>query len=180
MDPQERNDLMRQAADDSASFGRLAGAVKDNLYRLARAQGLDTHDAGDVVQETLLRAWGKRKHYQPGRDATNWLMGFAINVVRERRRAERRHNPTHSDDVGTQPVVHDDAHDETDRLADLDAALDALPDRQREVVACRYLRQMSVQQTADVLGIAEGTVKAATAAGLDNLRKRMHRHEPIA
>lgn len=176
MDPQERNDLMRQAADDSASFGRLAGAVQDNLYRLARAQGLDAHDASEIVQETLLRAWRKRTDYQTGRDATTWLMGFAINVIRERRRAGRRHRLLQPD-TGSLPPSDTDTQPDDERLADLTAALDALPDRQREVVACRYLRQMSVRQTAEVLGIAEGTVKAATAAGLDNLRKRMLRHE---
>ncbi|MCD6303833.1 MAG: hypothetical protein J7M21_02595, partial [Planctomycetes bacterium] len=48
-----------------------------------------------------------------------------------------------------------------------------MPDRQRETIACRYLRQMSVRQTARVMGCAEGTIKAAALAGLKNLRKAL-------
>lgn len=179
MDPQERNDLMRQAAEDSASFGRLAGSVQGILYRFGLAQGLAEPDAVDAVQETLLRAWRKRRSYQPGRDAASWLLGFAMNVIREKRRHNQKHasvQPLQDHAVGAPP-----AGDETDdRLARLAESLDALPDRQREIIACRYLRQMSVRQTAEVLGIAEGTVKAATAAGLENLRKHFHHHAPNA
>ena len=58
-----------------------------------------------------------------------------------------------------------------EELALLANALQALPPRQREAVACRYLRRLSVRETATVMGCAQGTVKAAVFAALATLRK---------
>ena len=49
-------------------------------------------------------------------------------------------------------------------------AIQRLPPRQREAVACRYLRQMSIRRTAEAMGCAEGTVKSAVSAALERLR----------
>jgi len=48
-----------------------------------------------------------------------------------------------------------------------------LPDVQREVLVFRYLLDASVTETAQALGIAEGTVKSAASRGLDQLRMLM-------
>ena len=50
------------------------------------------------------------------------------------------------------------------------AAVSALPTRQRDVVACRYLLALSEAETAVVLGLAGGTVKSRLARGLGRLR----------
>ena len=65
---------------------------------------------------------------------------------------------------------------DAEELAGLASALAALPPRQREAVACRYLRRMSVRETAATMGCAEGTVKAAVFAALRGLRKSMASH----
>jgi RNA polymerase sigma factor (sigma-70 family) len=52
-------------------------------------------------------------------------------------------------------------------------AVAELPSRQREVIACRYLRRMTVRETAEAMGFAEGTVKSAVSAALDKLRDRL-------
>ena len=57
-----------------------------------------------------------------------------------------------------------------DRHLDLQHALAALPKRQRDVVALRYLSDFSEAQTAAVLGLAPGTVKTHAARGLRALR----------
>jgi len=56
-------------------------------------------------------------------------------------------------------------------MAALVAAIESLPDRQREAVTLRFLQEMSVKDTAEAMGCAEGTVKAAVFAALGNLRK---------
>ena len=161
----------RAAGGEEASFGDLARQVQDELFRFALAQGLRRADAAEAVQEALLRAWLRRGRWRPGADATAWLYGFTMNVVRELRRKRRRDGPSGldlSDFAGPEPSGADDAE-----LARLPEHLAALPPRQREAVACRYLRQMSVRDTAAAMGCAEGTVKAAVFAGLRNLRAAM-------
>jgi RNA polymerase sigma-70 factor (ECF subfamily) len=60
---------------------------------------------------------------------------------------------------------------ESEQRKTLLAAVDALPDPQRLVIACRYFLELSEDETADVLGIRRGTVKSRTARALDRLRE---------
>jgi RNA polymerase sigma-70 factor (ECF subfamily) len=52
-------------------------------------------------------------------------------------------------------------------------AVAELPSRQREAIACRYLRRMSIKETAEAMGCAEGTVKSAVSAALERMRDIM-------
>jgi RNA polymerase sigma-70 factor (ECF subfamily) len=56
---------------------------------------------------------------------------------------------------------------------DLFAAVAQLPDRQRSVIACRYLMDLSEEETAMVLGIPRGTVKSRLARGLSRLEESL-------
>lgn len=168
------NQWMDQAATGNIdAFGKLALAVQDDMLRLALACGLCRADAAEATQEALLRAYRNRKNWQTGRNAVAWLCGITMNVVREMRRKIRR-QPTTAMDLAA--MVADHAGNGPDRsmdLALLTSSLGRLPDRQREAVACRFLRGLSIADTAEAMGCAEGTVKAAAFAALANLRKMM-------
>ena len=58
-----------------------------------------------------------------------------------------------------------------EQLQHLMKAIAELPPRQRQAIACRYLRRMSIRQAAEVMGCAEGTVKSAVWAALARLRE---------
>ncbi len=180
-DRAEKTRLMdRASAGDEAAFADLAGRMQDDLFRFALAQGLCPADAAETVQEALLRAWQRRGTWWAGSDAAAWLYGIAMNVVRELWRHRRRRGADRADldlfaarpDAGGPDSAAD--------LARLTAHVAALPPRQREAVACRYLRGMSVRETAAAMGCAEGTVKAAVFAALKNLRKAMARRNEAA
>ncbi len=161
---------MDQAASgNDSAFGQLAGAVQDDLYRFALAHGLPADDAADAVQETLLRAYCMRGRWRPGGEAMTWLWGICMNVVREMLRRRRSH-PVQGLDLSLLAGPAEATSPGDPDLAALASAIDRLPARQREALVCRYLRRMSVRDTAAGMGCAEGTVKAAVAAALENLR----------
>jgi len=166
----------RASAGDDAAFASLAAATQDELFRLFLAGGLGRADAAEAVQETFLRAYRRRRAWRAGGDAAAWLGGIAMNVAREFRRSRRRRPAAGIDlDALAGGTTGDGPAAAALRaeLARLAAAVDRLPRRQREALTCRYLRQFSVRQTAAVMGCAEGTVKAATAAALENLKRLM-------
>jgi RNA polymerase sigma factor (sigma-70 family) len=173
------NILMEMASSgDDAAFSALAAAVQDELYRLACALGLKREDAAEAVQETLLRAYSHRSRWKAGSDAMPWLCGIAVNVVRECIRRERRNTAclraAQLELPGAETLgegLTESRGLDADQLQALGDAVSQLPQRQREAIACRYLRRMSIAETAVAMGCAPGTVKSAVSAGLERLRE---------
>jgi RNA polymerase sigma-70 factor (ECF subfamily) len=168
----------RAAAGEDGAFARLAEAVQDDLFRFAVAHGLAAADSAEAVQETLLRAYRARRRWRTGSDAVAWLYGIALNVVREfhrRLRRRRSRGPANVDPAVLAAIATDGSRADPPAadLAALATALAGLPARQREAVSCRYLRRLSVRDTAAAMGCAEGTVKATVSAAMNNLRKRL-------
>ena len=166
----------RASAGDREAYGLLAREMQDELYRFALAQGLGRADAAEAVQEVLMRGFSMRRKWTVGADAAAWLFGIALNVVREVERTRRRQRADGFEAAwlvaGTSGAGEADSarQDNAKRLA---AAIADLPARQREAFACRYLMELSVRDTAEAMGCAEGTVKAATAAALESLRQKL-------
>ena len=160
--------MVRAAGGDRQAFGELAQWAGHALQRfcLSHLPPYQGDGAADAVQETLLRAWQSARKFRPAGDALAWLMGIALNVARERRR-QRQAGPLGLIDP---PAAQTPPDERLDRLA---AAVEALPERQREAVVCRFFRGLSVFQTAEVMGVAEGTVKAAVFKALANLEKTL-------
>lgn len=171
----------RASCGDDGAFACLAAQVQDSLYRFALAHLLNGADAAESVQETLLRAYRGRRGWKAGADPWSWLFGIAMNVVREALRKRRRqvalelpgqepNGATLRGDRDAQPgpAAQAERVEDLDRLA---GAIALLPPRQREALTCRHLGQMSVRDTAQAMGCAEGTVKAAVSAAMNSLRK---------
>lgn len=166
----------RASSGDDEAFAAVALAMQDELFRFCLAQGLNSADAAEAVQETLLRAYRGRKRWRKGRHVKSWMLGIAMNVVREHWR--KHHGSAGGVELDRIPEANPpedpaeaDERDSTRRR--LSIALAALPPRQREAVACRFLRRMSVQETAVLMNCAEGTVKATVHSALRSLRKRL-------
>ena len=164
------------SSGDDGAFDCLARTTQDRLYRFALAHGLRSADAAEATQETFLRAWRSRRRWRRGGRVLAWLYGIAMNVVREARRSRARHRAAdvEVDALAALARTQADGAQQAEQLARLGRALERLPPRQREAVACRYLRQLSVRATAAAMGCAEGTVKAAVFAGLRTLREHLH------
>jgi RNA polymerase sigma factor (sigma-70 family) len=90
---------------------------------------------------------------------------LALNIGRQRARAARR----------GQVLVDERPIDHVETRLDLQSALRALPRRQREVVALRFLGDFSERATAAALGLSVGTVKSHASRGLARLRTTVER-----
>jgi RNA polymerase sigma factor (sigma-70 family) len=121
-------------------------------------------DADDIVQETLVRAWRRRSTFDAARgSARAWLAA----ILRDRARQHRVRLRPHP--VG---VVREAATDLSSR-DEVDAAVSALPRRQREVVTLHYLLDLPVREVAAVLSISEGSVKSHLFDARAALRKTL-------
>jgi RNA polymerase sigma factor (sigma-70 family) len=149
-----------------AEFDRFVGSASPALLRFSYVLTSDRSDAEDLLQNALMRTL--RRWPDIRGDPAAYASQVLVNLSRDRRRASRR-RPVLAD-LGAEPWVGDGL----DRLIAHDAitrAVRLLPREQREVVACRFVLDLSVQATADALGLPEGTVKSSTARALARMRE---------
>jgi RNA polymerase sigma-70 factor (sigma-E family) len=154
----------QEQADFEAYVAARAAALRRTAYLLCG----DWHQAEDVVQNALTKlylAW-RRVEKRDGIDA--YARQIVVRcVLDERRRGWRRERPVLvlPDVVGVDP-----SSDDREILL---AALAAVPPQQRAVLVLRYWDDVSIAETASMLGISEGAVKSASSRGLDNLRRAL-------
>jgi RNA polymerase sigma-70 factor (ECF subfamily) len=155
---------------------------------VARHQGAATRlaaviggpaDAEDIAQEAFVKAYRALDRFRPGSPFSPWLMRIVANEARNHlrssgRRARLALRVTPVDADGRTPEA---AAVDADRRAVLLEALDTLPDRDRLVLACRFLLGLSEAETAAALDCAAGTVKSRTSRALDRLRARLASRE---
>ncbi len=134
-----------------------------------RLLGGDRAEAEDVAQEAMLRLWRIAPDWREGEArVTTWLYRVVTNLCTDRLRAGRRRAMPMGDDL---PDLADPAPDSVARLLSaarleaLDAALAALPERQREAVVLRHIEGLSNPEIAEVLGIGVEAVESLTARG---------------
>jgi len=146
------------------SFDGMFHELYPRAVRLARRILGDTAPAEDVAAEALARAfasWPKLREL-PYRDA--WVLRVTSNLAID---AARRRQPRITPE---QPI---DLEETTAVRVALVAALRALPRRQRDVIALRYLAGLSEVEIAASLDISLGTVKTHIHRGVAGLRRRL-------
>ena len=153
---------------DEAAFVEFAEAVRGKLRRTAYLLCGDWDQASDHVQEGLIRvyvAWPRLT--RAGREYAYARKAVVNAFLDHARRRSSTEVPAEPDrDV---PSGQDVAESVALRTA-LMSALTGLPSRQRACVVLRFFDDLSVADTAAVLGCTEGTVKSQTSRALASLR----------
>ena len=158
---------------DEAAFVEFAQAARTRLRRTAYLMCGDWDQASDHVQEGLIRvyvAW-PRLTRAGGEHAYARKAVVSAFLDHARRRSSTEISAEPDPEA---PSGHDVAETVTARAA-LTAALATLPSRQRACVVLRYFEDLSVADTAAVLGCTEGTVKSQTSRALASLRSMFER-----
>jgi RNA polymerase sigma-70 factor (ECF subfamily) len=147
---------------------QYGGIVKAFLIRLCR----NRHDAEDAFQETAVRVWRHLARGEVVLHPKSWLMTVAYRTFIDLK-ARRRTPPEplcEQVDIGDGPDAIVSFREDALRMV---AAVDGLTDTIRDVVLLHYTGGLSLRETADTLGISEGTAKSRLNAALVQLRKRL-------
>jgi len=165
-------DVREREATTAATGGRLEGLYRAHVPDALRLAYLLTGDRGlaeDLTQEAFVRVLGRFRDLRD-RDAFWWYLRRTIvnlsNSHFRRRRVERAWLARQRPETATsQPDVV-----ERERLRD---ALATLRPQQRAAIVLRYYEDLPESETAEILGVAVGTVKSMVSRGMEKLREEL-------
>ncbi|AMJ48886.1 RNA polymerase sigma factor [Cereibacter sphaeroides] len=161
--------LVLYANGDSAAARALTLRMAPRALAVATRVLSDRAEAEDVTQEAMLRLWRIAPDWRQGEArVSTWLYRVVCNLCTDRLRGRQRRASSALDDA---PEVADaapgveEALIEGDRMRALDAALAALPERQRQAVVLRHIEGLSNPEIAEVMQIGVEAVESLTARG---------------
>jgi RNA polymerase sigma-70 factor, ECF subfamily len=160
-------DLLRaHAAGDPYAFDALVRRHKDRLWAVALRTMRDPDDAADALQDALISAYRAAGSFRAESAVTTWLHRIVVNACLDRvRRRQARPTVALPETGPGEPAERRDQLAERDMAIVVADALAQLPVEQRAAITLVDLQGFSVADTAQVLGVAEGTVKSRCARG---------------
>jgi RNA polymerase sigma-70 factor, ECF subfamily len=176
------SDLVKQILAGSDSAGeQLIQQHQEAVFRLAYLLLGDADDAEDVAQETFIRALRHLHNFDIERPLRPWLLRISANLARNRRRALGRYIAALQRFWRDYPEAITSAENESDQRWETQTvwqAIRRLQTHDQEVIYLRFFLELSVNETAEVLGIAPGTVKSRLHRALNHLRQTMQAEFP--
>jgi RNA polymerase sigma-70 factor (ECF subfamily) len=177
--PLEDHELAALArAGDTEKYELLVRRYYDLAFRTAYVITGSAADAEDAVQEALLKAYRALSRFRTHEPFRPWFLTIVANQARNRRRSSARraaHIQTLSPDLQLRDPARspEEAAEAAEERAALLRGLNSLPDQDRQVITCRYLLELSTEETGAVLRLPLGTVKSRLSRGVERLRATM-------
>jgi len=176
--------LMRRIVEaDETALGALYDRWVRSLYSLVLHLLKDPDEAEDVVEETFWQAWRKADSYEPSKGAVStWLLTIGRRKALDRLRSRKR---SKEDAISDDRTFADLPSNAPDPAVDAEgaelrehvrAALNELPDEQREVLELGYFSGLSQSEIADATGQPLGTVKTRMRLAMQKLREPLSMH----
>lgn len=172
--------VQRALARDAGAFRTIIKTYNQRLYRIARGILRNDAEAEDVVQEAYVRAFANLAAFRGDASLATWLSRIVINEALGRLRKRRRtvampENPEAQ--IIRFPLNPSDDPERTmaqrQILALVERATDSLPDIYRMVFVARVIEGLSMEETADLLGLRPETVKTRLHRARSLLRKAL-------
>lgn len=152
-------ELLRRVGEREM-FDRFVRRHIDMVYAYV-ARRLGGADAEEITNDVFLTAYRRADRFRSDADSARpWLLGIAVNLIRNRRKQEARHW-RHFATTGVDPIdVAAPAQDLDGLEPRLAASLARMRPRHREVLFLSAVAGLTVPEIAEALGASEGTVKS--------------------
>ena len=167
--------VLRAQAGDRAALDALLASVQEPLYRYLLTLVRERHLAEDALQEAFVRVYRKLGYLREPALFRPWAYRVATREAFRHLKRERRWAEQVRDEEALKTLRAPPPREELapELLARLHETVAGLSPASRAVVVLYYLHEMSLEETADVLGVPLGTVKSRLAYGLEALRRRL-------
>jgi RNA polymerase sigma-70 factor (ECF subfamily) len=166
----EENHLVRRIiqyesmTNTPEEIGERIVELLPRLRRFARSLSRNQHDADDLVQSGIERAWRNLAQFRPGANLASWMFGIMKHAWIDNLRTRRRRGEVAlPEDSGEHPAVS--PVDSSTELWSVSEAMSKLPEEQRLAIALVLVEGMSYKEAAEVLEIPMGTLTSRLARG---------------
>lgn len=172
-DDQDAADVARVVAGDLNAFEGIVLRWQRRLVSMAWRFCRDRTTAEDMAQEVLLKTFRSLSTFRGESAFSTWITAIALNTSRSRLRAEGQPllslDPARvfANEPGSFRKI-----DERERAEAVRRAVLTLPERYREAILLFYFEEKDLAESARVLGLPEGTLKARLHRGRELLRRR--------
>jgi RNA polymerase sigma-70 factor (ECF subfamily) len=156
--------IAAHCAGDPDAFGELFRRHRDRMWAVALRTCGDRELAADAVQDGFLAAFRRADSFRGEAAVTTWLHRIVVNACLDRLRRRRPTDPLPEYETLDLADRHDE-HASTESALDVRAALAQLPEGQRMALVLVDMHGIAVAEAAEILGVAEGTVKSRCARG---------------
>jgi len=174
-------------AGSEDAFAYLLAVYQNPLFNLIFHMVADQGEAADVLQNVFLKILRGIRQFNQRSSLKTWVYRIAVHEASNHRRSWRRrlhHEPFSMDDeslhLSVQSAICGDeretpyrVYEQAECQAEVKSALASLSEPYRAVVVLREIEGLSYEEIAEVLGIAEGTVKSRLRRGREALKRRL-------
>jgi RNA polymerase sigma-70 factor (ECF subfamily) len=155
--------LRAHVEGDPDAFGELFRRHRDRMWAVALRTTRNRELASDCVQDAFISAFRRAGSYRGDAAVTTWLHRIVVNACLDRLRRDKPTSELPEHDLADRH----DAESSVDTRLDVREALDRLPEGQRTALILVDMHGLSVAEAAEVLEVAEGTVKSRCSRGRD-------------
>lgn len=169
-----------------AELESLVPRLRRPVFRLLLAELADRDLAETLTQECFLRACRARHRFRGEGSVDGWILRIAANLARDHRKNRGQSfwrrllrldaEPAEQEVTATPLAAGPDPEQwvlQREAVGRVEERMRRLPDRQRQVFHLRYLEDMPLEDIADVLGIAVGSVKSHLARAVAAVREEL-------
>ena len=176
--PREQELVARAKRGERDAYEEIVRRHGSIAFRTALVITGSAADAEEAAQDAFVKAHRALGRFREGAPFRPWLLAIVANEARNRvrsagrreRLAQRVVEERRPDDAVPSPEA---ALLDSERRESLLGAIERLPDPAREAIACRFLLDLSEEETAAALGCPRGTVKSRVSRALDRLRAEL-------
>jgi RNA polymerase sigma-70 factor, ECF subfamily len=170
----DRELVRRHVEGDPEAFGELFRRHRDRMWAVALRTTGNRELAADCVQDAFISAFRRASSYRGEAAVTTWLHRIVVNACLDRLRRERPTRELAEYDLADAR----DQHAAVEVRLDVQDALDHLPEGQRLALVLVDMHGLSISEAADVLEVAEGTVKSRCSRGREAMARLMGLDRP--
>ncbi|MCR5324034.1 MAG: sigma-70 family RNA polymerase sigma factor [Lachnospiraceae bacterium] len=163
-------------ASEAYNIEDLMRKYGNDVLRTAYSYVNDRTAAEDCFQETFIKAYKNLNNFRGESSVKTWLIRITVNVCKDYLKSAYQKHVVPMMEFEEDAIVSENDFEEVenkDRNRQILDAVNSLPDHYKEVIMCVFYNEMSIEETAASIGVAEGTVKSRLHRAKEQLKNKL-------